>query len=119
MEWWNVLWLNEGFASYMEYPGTHAVRNCRFLLDESILLLIYTRIFLLKVEPGMEMNEQFTVTDLHYVFGIDALESSRPIDFNVNTPNEINQMFDAISYEKGFSSFCHRNAALMQSTFVG
>ena len=47
------------------------------------------------------MNEQFTVTDLHYVFGIDALESSRPIDFEVNTPDEINQMFDAISYEKG------------------
>lgn len=47
------------------------------------------------------MNEQFTVTDLHYVFGIDALESSRPIDFQVNTPDEINQMFDAISYEKG------------------
>lgn len=35
---------------------------------------------------------------------IDALESSRPIDFPVNTPDEINQMFDAISYEKGFSS---------------
>ena len=50
----------------------------------------------------MEMNEQFTVTDLHYVFGIDALESSRPIDFAVNTPGEINQMFDAISYEKGY-----------------
>ena len=47
------------------------------------------------------MNEQFTVADLHYVFGIDALESSRPIDFEVNTPAEINQMFDAISYEKG------------------
>ncbi len=56
---------------------------------------------MVKVEPGFEMNEQFTVTDLHYVFGIDALESSRPIDFEVNTPDEINQMFDAISYEKG------------------
>lgn len=55
----------------------------------------------MQVEPGFEMNEQFTVTDLHYVFGIDALESSRPIDFQVNTPDEINQMFDAISYEKG------------------
>ncbi|XP_032798708.2 aminopeptidase N [Daphnia magna] len=77
MDWWNVIWLNEGFASYMEYPGTDYV------------------------EPGFEMNEQFTVTDLHYVFGIDALETSRPIDFEVNTPSQINQMFDAISYEKG------------------
>jgi aminopeptidase N len=38
------------------------------------------------------------------------LESSRPIDFQVNTPDEINQMFDAISYEKGKNtrtSFVH------------
>ena len=47
------------------------------------------------------MNEQFNVLDLHYVFEIDALESSRPIDYEVNTPDQINQMFDAISYEKG------------------
>lgn len=58
-----------------------------------------------QVEPGFEMNEQFTVTDLHYVFAIDALESSRPIDFQVNTPDEINQMFDAISYEKGKNTY--------------
>lgn len=58
------------------------------------------------------MNEQFTVTDLHYVFGIDALESSRPIDLEVNTPSEINQMFDAISYEKG-KLFLHSFSSLV------
>jgi hypothetical protein len=37
------------------------------------------------------MDEQFTVNDLHSAFGIDALESSRPINFKVNTPYEINR----------------------------
>ncbi len=62
-----------------------------------------------QVEPGFEINEQFTVADLHYVFGIDAFETSRPIDFQVNTPDEINQMFDAISYEKGKASILPTN----------
>lgn len=47
------------------------------------------------------MHDQFVINDLHYVFGVDALQSSRPINFQVNTPDKINQMFDAISYEKG------------------
>lgn len=52
------------------------------------------------------MNEQFILENLQYVFGIDALETSRPINIEVNTPAEINSMFDAISYEKGFSFKC-------------
>ncbi|EFX81628.1 hypothetical protein DAPPUDRAFT_317254 [Daphnia pulex] len=77
MDWWNALWLNEGFASYMEYIGTDAV------------------------EPDFRMNDQFIIENLQYVFGVDALETSRPINIEVNTPAEINSMFDAISYEKG------------------
>lgn len=58
---------------------------------------------LIKVEPTFNLEEQFVVNDLQYVFGIDSLESSRPINFEVTTPSQINQMFDAISYEKGGS----------------
>ena len=49
------------------------------------------------------MSEQFVIDNLQYVFGIDALDSSRPINYPVETPDQINQMFDAISYEKGAS----------------
>ena len=48
------------------------------------------------------MNEQFILENLQYVFGADALETSRPINIEVNTPAEINSLFDSISYEKGF-----------------
>lgn len=51
------------------------------------------------------MDDQFVIENLQYVFGIDALETSRPINLEVNTPNEINSLFDAISYEKGTKMF--------------
>lgn len=47
------------------------------------------------------MNEQFVVENLQYVFGPDSLETSRPINLEVNTPEEISSLFDVISYEKG------------------
>jgi aminopeptidase N len=56
------------------------------------------------VEPDFKMNDQFIIENLQYVFGIDALETSRPINIDVNTPAEINSMFDAISYEKGLAN---------------
>jgi len=53
------------------------------------------------VEPDFRMLDQFVVRELHYVFGVDALETSRPINLQVTTPAEISRMFDAISYDKG------------------
>jgi aminopeptidase N len=47
------------------------------------------------------MLDQFVVRELHYVFGVDALETSRPINYPATTPDEITRMFDAISYDKG------------------
>lgn len=52
------------------------------------------------------MNDQFVVENLHYVFGIDGLETSRPINIEVNTPEEIGALFDAISYDKGIRTNC-------------
>ncbi len=53
------------------------------------------------MEPDFRMLDQFVVRELHYVFGVDALETSRPINLQVTTPAEISRMFDAISYDKG------------------
>lgn len=49
----------------------------------------------------MRLTDQFVVMELHYTFGVDALETSRPIKQDVTTPSEISRMFDAISYDKG------------------
>ncbi|KAG8230287.1 hypothetical protein J437_LFUL010190 [Ladona fulva] len=77
--WWTDLWLNEGFASYVEYLGVEAV------------------------EPSWKITEQFVVDELQNVFSLDALESSHPISIEVGHPDEINEIFDRISYGKGAS----------------
>ena len=43
--------------------------------------------------------EQF-VFDIYEVFEIDALVTSHPIYVPVDNPDEINEIFDAISYSK-------------------
>lgn len=75
--WWSDLWLNEGFASYMEYLGVDAV------------------------EPSWKSMDQFVVNELQSVFSLDALSSSHQISVKVDNPDEINDIFDRISYGKG------------------
>jgi len=45
--------------------------------------------------------EQFVVDEVQRVFALDALESSHPISVPVSHPDEINEIFDRISYSKG------------------
>ena len=79
MNWWNDLWLNESFASWM---GDKAVDN---------------------LFPEWEVWNQFIIYDTHEAFNLDGLENSHPIEQEVNNPGEIGQLFDAISYSKGAS----------------
>ncbi|KAG0694651.1 Glutamyl aminopeptidase [Chionoecetes opilio] len=79
LEWWDDLWLNEGFASYIEYKG---VAN---------------------YEKDWDMEGQFVVDDLHRVMALDGQLTSHPIVQPVNHPDEITEIFDTISYSKGAS----------------
>ena len=56
---------------------------------------------MLKVEPSWKILEQFVIFDLQNVFSLDALESSHQISIEVGHPDEINEIFDKISYGKG------------------
>ncbi|XP_050691073.1 glutamyl aminopeptidase-like [Eriocheir sinensis] len=79
LKWWDDLWLNEGFASYVETKGVAYV------------------------EPDWDMGSQFCTSTLLPVLGIDSLLSSHPIIQAVETPDQINAIFDSISYNKGAS----------------
>lgn len=82
MRWWNDLWLNEGFATW---AASMAVYNLpKELIDFDVWLNFINE----DLEVGMEY---------------DSLHNSHPIAVEVNNPDEINQIFDQISYNKGAS----------------
>ncbi len=77
MEWWTDLWLNEGFASYMEN-------------------LCIDNIF-----PRWKVWELNLADRYSVALKLDALNNSHPVEVTVHHPNEINEIFDMVSYAKG------------------
>ena len=89
MAWWEGAWLNEAFASFMEMKATDAMR------------------------PEWKRWLAFANAEVPWAMSTDQLATTRPIEFEVNAPSEVDQMFDSITYGKG-------NAVLhMIEQFIG
>lgn len=79
MDWWDGLWLNEGFASIVQFFGMeHA-------------------------HPDWNTLTQFVATTQQNALRLDASTNSHPIVVDVADPADIGSLFDAISYDKGAS----------------
>ncbi len=77
MSWWTDLWLNEGFASYME----------NYCIDHLF--------------PDWHIWDLYIADRYTLALRLDSLSNSHPIEIKVNHPNEINEIFDMVSYAKG------------------
>ncbi|HZD23333.1 MAG TPA: M1 family metallopeptidase, partial [Acidimicrobiia bacterium] len=89
MAWWEGAWLNEAFASFMELKATDAKR------------------------PDWKRWLAFANVEVPWAMATDQLASTRPIEVAVTHPDEVDQMFDSITYGKG-SAVLH-----MMDEFVG
>jgi len=76
MKWWNGIWLNEAFASLMELLAVDAFR------------------------PEWERWVTFGV-ERDSAMSVDALHSTRPVEYPVGSPDDAQEMFDVLTYQKG------------------
>ncbi|KAJ5225337.1 hypothetical protein N7468_006562 [Penicillium chermesinum] len=79
MDFWDGLWLNEGFATWMSWYSCN---------------VFY---------PEWKVWQTYVIDNLQSALSLDSLRSSHPIEVPVKRADEINQIFDAISYSKGSS----------------
>src|SRR4029077_5750137 len=76
MRWWNGIWLNAAFATFMSYLCVDAM------------------------EPSWAVFDAFQTSRMT-AFEVDALASTRPIEFPVESPDDASGMFDTLTYTKG------------------
>ncbi|XP_064113032.1 LOW QUALITY PROTEIN: puromycin-sensitive aminopeptidase-like [Macrobrachium nipponense] len=79
MEWWTHLWLNEGYATFVEF-------------------LCVDHLF-----PEYDIWTQFVTNTYIRALELDCLKNSHPIEVPVGHPSEVDEIFDDISYSKGAS----------------
>lgn len=78
MKWWNGLWLNEAFATFMELAAVDAYK------------------------PEWQRWVAFT-NERAAAFATDSLASTRPVEYPVRSPEDAEGMFDVLTYQKGAS----------------
>ena len=78
MKWWNGIWLNEAFATFMEHLGVDAYRAEWQTWDD----------FALGRAAALD---------------VDALSNTRTVEYEVITPSDADGMFDLLTYQKGGS----------------
>jgi puromycin-sensitive aminopeptidase len=76
MGWWEGIWLNEAFATFMEIKCADAFR------------------------PQWRRWDSFGISR-EVAMVVDGMHSTRPIEFEVVSPNDARGMFDVLTYEKG------------------
>ena len=78
MRWWEGIWLNEAFATFMEIMSVDAFR------------------------PSWDRWVSFGL-EREAALAVDGLHSTRPIEYRVGSPEEADGMFDVLTYQKGAS----------------
>ncbi|PYH92872.1 lysine aminopeptidase apsA [Aspergillus ellipticus CBS 707.79] len=94
MDFWDGLWLNEGFATWMSWY------SCNSFF------------------PEWKVWQTYVIDTLQGALSLDSLRSSHPIEVPVKRADEINQIFDAISYSKGSSVLRMISKYLGEDVFI-
>lgn len=79
MEWWDDIWLNEGFARFMEFECIN------------------------EIKPEFEIWSKYIELIYQTALDIDERPTTHPVRGNIPCPREISNIFDTISYAKGAS----------------
>ncbi|KAJ3376746.1 Aminopeptidase 2 mitochondrial [Entophlyctis sp. JEL0112] len=94
MKWWNDLWLNEGFATFVAW----------FAVDHLF--------------PEWNVWPFFINSEFSQALQLDSLRSSHPIDVEVKSAKAVDEIFDAISYSKGATVITMLNEILGTEAFI-